>query len=154
MIPFATETVTIYNQVKCIDKITNKAFTIWRRRVLTGCSWRRSMQTLQVGTVQITSEDFIIKVPYSKLYVPYYEYEDMTADEQEQHFTGNAGDLIVRGEVADEIKWYMADGTVGQEGITVTTLKEKYKGRILTVKEFQNNALDGFPLKHYQYIGA
>lgn len=144
MIPFATETVTIYNQVKGIDPITNKAFTIWRRRVLTGCSWRRSMQTLQVGTVQITSEDYIVQVPYSELYVPYYEYEDMTADEQEQHFTGNAGDLIVRGEIADEIGVDM----------TVTRLKDKYNGRILTVKAFQNNALDGFPLKHYQYIGA
>lgn len=144
MIPFATETVTIYNQVKGIDPITNKAFTIWRRRVLTGCSWRRSMQTLQVGTVQITSEDYIVQVPYSELYVPYYEYEDMTADEQEQHFTGNAGDLIVRGEIADEIGVDM----------TVTRLKEKYNGRILTVKAFQNNALDRFPLKHYQYIGA
>lgn len=144
MIPFATESVTIYNQVKGVDQITNKAFTLWRRHVLTGCSWRRSMQTLQVGTVQVTSEDFIIQVPYSEFYVPYFFYEDMTADEQEQHFTGNAGDLIVRGEIADEIGGDM----------TVTRLKEKYNGRILTVKAFQNNALDGFPLKHYQYIGA
>lgn len=153
MIPFATETITIYNKVEGIDPIVNKAFTLWRRHVLTGCSWRRSMQTLQVGTVQITSEDYIVQVPYSEMYVPYAEYGNMTADEQEEHFTGNAGDLIVKGEVTDEIKWTMPDGTA-QQGISATELKEKYKGRILTVKDFQNNALEGFPLKHYQYIGA
>lgn len=154
MIPFANETVTIYNQVQGIDQIINKAFTMWIRHVLTGCSWRSSMQTIRVDTINITSDNYIVQVPYSEMYVPYAEYAQMTAKEQEEHFTGNAGDILVRGEVTDEIKLFMADGKVGQEGITVTKLKEKYKGRILTVKDFQNNALDGFPLKHYQFIGA
>lgn len=151
-LPFAEEKITIYNKIDNLDPVTNKTFTMWISHVLHGCFWQKSMQTLQVGTIQITSDDYNVQVPYSTLYVPYEDYINLPYDEQLLKFTGNIGDLIVRGEVDDVISWVSPDSSV--QGLSVTKFKEKYKNRILTVKAFINNASPSFPLRHYLFVGS
>jgi len=144
MLPFADKTITLYNRIEFDDVITNKTNTAWHRTVLNGCTWSKSLQALQVGNIEISSDDYVVKIPQSTKFVEKWDYKKLSLEEQKTFFTGDIGDIVILGVAEEEIA---INGSV-------TGLKSKYEGRILTVKGFSNNTGENIPLGHYQIIGA
>lgn len=145
------------------DSVTNKTNIAWNRTVLHGCSWRKSLQATQVGNIEISSDDYVVKIPQSAKFMKKWDYEKLgfaeperrklnraelnlagpDRTEQKAFFTGDIGDIVILGIVEEEIP---INGSM-------TSLKAKYEGMILTVKGFVNNTGENVPLGHYQIIG-
>lgn len=142
MIPFADKTVTLYNRRD--DKDDNgRTIVTWRRTALAGCSWtRRTVRGLDNGTAKI-GETLICKIPESPAYLP----PDIWAglEDVEGYFTLWAGDIIVCGEVTDEIG----------NGLTETALRAKYARRgVMVVTSAKDRCMTGTSLRYYVAEGV
>ena len=144
MLPFATKTITLYNRVEIINPINNKSETVWNRTILNGCSWNKSLQSLQVGNIEISSDDYIVKIPESTKFLEKWDYEKLPLEDQKNFFTVSVDDIVILGAVETDI----------DDNTSATELKEIYHGRELTAKGFFNNGGAGMPLPHYEIVGA
>lgn len=152
MLPFANDDLTLFNKVEGINPITNKTFITWVKHFLTGCSWKKSLQALKVGNISIESNDILIQVPQSDLYVPFWEYYDLHFAQQESNFTGNLEDVLVLGHIPDNVGDIIAVNGVEKKK-TILDIRQKYKGRCVVCKGFEDNAKATYPLKHYLFVG-
>ena len=61
MIPFATETVTLLKRVE--TQIDRRTHVSYERRLLTGCSWRRTSSWTQMDTEMRRTETVTCRIP-------------------------------------------------------------------------------------------
>jgi hypothetical protein len=142
MIPFASETVTLYNRRKAKDA-NGRTVVTWHRTVLTGCSWTRRMERVRDGTVMTLAEVTVCKIPEDARYRPPDEWDKIA--NSADRFTLAPGDIIVRGAAADEIG----------AAIKATALVDKYRRQgVMTIASAQDNTRPGVPLGHYLARGG
>ena len=141
-LPFAHETITLYNR-KEIKDASGRKVTSWQRTVRTECFWtRRTFRTFINGVVQI-GETVKCRIPESPAYVEPWDWE--TLEDTTDHFTVYAGDIIVHGAVTDEIG----------AALTETDLRKKYdKQGCIVVTSAKNFCIPGAPLPHYAVEGV
>lgn len=65
MIPFGGETVTLFRRATTIKN--GKSAETWERRVLTGCSWRRTMRDRLVDGAVFRTTEVICRIPSGQL---------------------------------------------------------------------------------------
>lgn len=143
-----TETVTVYNKV-VKDKITT-----WNRSVLTHCNYLNDRKiVVDTSGTGVATQTYVrilakynadrYKPPTTQESVGYYALTDFT-----DHWTLNIGDIVVQGEVADELPQYDSGNN----------LLKKYAGRCFTVKSIKDNTmidytkeydLDGLTVQNY-----
>ncbi|MDO4547537.1 MAG: hypothetical protein Q4D04_05540 [Clostridia bacterium] len=132
MIPFAGQTVTVYNrrEVKQADERTRVA---WVRRRLDGCYWaRRALRAVEDGHARV-NYTLICKIPESPDYLPPDRWDAL--EDVRGLWTLAAGDIIVLGAVNDEID---GDNTINdmlakyeRRGIMrVTAVQDRCAGRL------------------------
>ncbi len=136
-LPFADKDVTLYNVIEVRDEY-DRPLPKLQRIVLRGCSWLKSDKKIQVDTVLIESDEFIVKIPYSRYFRNAWEFTGEMGT-----FTLRADDVLVLGVVEDEF----------DVGVGTSDVLEKYSNRSFAIKSFNDFTGEGLPLPHYQVTG-
>ena len=114
--PWWEETLTIYNKYE--DKLTN--IVTWYRTVVQGCFWKYTGNKILVGDTLLETNTTICRIRYNDKFMQKYVWEHLPNDQMSQYFTLGPDDIIVKGEVSDEIDEYTA-------GHRSSDLLSKYK---------------------------
>ena len=137
-LPFADTDITIYNQFKTIDPITNKTQVTWLRTVIPNCYWGKNGKQIDIGGIKIKSDDFLVQIPEDANYRNRWDWNG-----ENSLFTADKGDVIVNGRLDIEIPL---------NGVPRQVL-EDYIGRMFTVETVSNNTGRDVPLGHIAVTG-
>ena len=141
MIPFANETVTLYNRRRTTGTDGRQVET-WVRHVLTGCSWTRTHERTRNDTEVGYSSSVTCRISVSKNYLPPDQWDAL--DDPADKFTLAAGDVLIYGNVPDEIG----------AGLSIGDLAKKYSRRgAIVVQSAKDNSRNGI-LPHYVARGV
>lgn len=141
MIPFAGETVTLYNRRKQVSTDGKTAET-WVRRVLTDCSWVRTHERVRSETEVGYTSSVTCRIPANADYLPPAEWDALS--DPSGKFTLAAGDVLVFGEVAEEVSAALPIGELVK--------KHERRGAIV-VSSAKDNSRNGI-LPHYAARGV
>ena len=131
------KTITIYNKHE--DKQTG--LIKWYRHILSDCFFKTTNNRINVGSVSISSDDTIVRIPAQECYIPPFDWNNLRDDIKQYYFTINKGDLIFLGEVSEDIDEY----TPGKRS---SDLIEKYN-LLGSIAVNSINVNDFGPLAHY-----
>lgn len=109
------QTVTVYNRIE--DPQTR--VVTWHRTVIPKCFWRYTQEKFVVDGTVVNANVTICRIPKQSTYLERYLWEQRGNDIS-KYFTLSIGDIIVKGNVADEINEYAS-------GKRSTDLLNKYK---------------------------
>lgn len=139
------ETLTVYN--KYTDPTTH--LVTWYRHVITDCFWKNIGNKVTVGNTVLETDTIICRIRKRDDFVPKYEWIELT--DKANKFTLGQGDIIVRGEVTDNIIEYGGTG-----GLKSTQLINKYKELqgCMVISEVTINIGGGRGDEHYHVKGA
>ena len=133
-------TITIYNRYE--DPQTQ--LVTWHRCVVNGCFWKYTGNKVVVNNVVLETNNIICRIRKDKRFLEKHEWVNIPNDKMKNYFTLGQGDIIVKGEVEDEINEY-------RSGTRSSDLKTKYKSLqgCMEIQEFSNNTSGGRGNEHY-----
>lgn len=138
-------TLTIYNRYE--DPVTN--IVMWFRNTVPNCFWKYTGDKITVGETVLETNNIICRIPKDDRYLDKYVWNKLPNDEMGNYFTLGQGDIIIKGEVDDEVNEY-------QQGQRSTDLLKKYKELqgCMEVQEFAVNVGAGRCNEHYYVKGV
>lgn len=98
------KTITAY--VKYENPLTQ--LVTWHRYVIKNCFWDDTGDKVKIGETVLDSTGILCRIPEQSNYLPKYAWESVPNDEQDKYFTLGLGDILVLGEVDDEINEYVS----------------------------------------------
>lgn len=136
--------VTIYNKFE--DPQTN--LVRWFRHSVDGTFWKYAGNKVVIGNTVLETKDIICRLRKDDKFLEKHEWISLPNDKMADYFTLAQGDIIVKGDVEDEIDEYTS-------GKRSTDLKRKYKGLqgCLEIQEWANNTGGGRGNEHYYVKG-
>ena len=137
-------TVTVYNRYD--DPQTN--IVSWHRHVVHGTFWKAAGDKVVVGNTVLDTENIICRIRKDSAFLEKSAWIEIPNDQMPKYFTLSQGDIIIKGEVSDEINEYVS-------GKRSTDIKKKYKelGGCLEIKQWSNNTGGGRGNEHYYVRG-
>jgi len=137
-------TVTIYN--KYTDPQTQ--IVTWYRTVVNGTFWKYTGNKVVIDKAILETKDIICRIRKDDRFLEKHEWIAVPNDQMSNYFTLSQGDIIVKGEVEDEINEYTS-------GSRSTDLKKKYKSLqgCMEIQEWANNTGGGRGQEHYYVKG-
>lgn len=138
-------TVTIYN--KFTDAQTQ--LTTWFRHTVNGCFWQHVKDKATLGDTVLETDRTICRIREDSLFMEKYQWVNLPADVKGNYFTLGQGDIIIKGEVEDEVNEYVA-------GHRSSDLIAKYKELqgCLEIESASINVGAGRGLPHYRAQGV
>ena len=137
-------TITVYN--KNVDSVTN--LVKWYRTVLSGCFYKNVGNKVKIGNNVLESDDIICRIPIQANYLAPKPWKDLSNIDRDDYFTLQGGDIVVFGEVEDEIDEYTA-------GKRANDLLKKYVSTgCLTITQVADNTGGGRGQEHYYVKGV
>lgn len=137
-------TITLYNKYE--DPQTQ--VIRWYRTVIEKCFWQNVGDKLIVGTTALDTTKLICRIPEDDRFLLRHIWVQQPNDEMANYFTLSQGDIIVKGEVEDEINEY-------QKGSRASDLISKYKDLgCIEVREVTINTGTGRNNPHYHVRGV
>lgn len=137
-------TLTIYNQYK--DPQTK--LISWYRNVVTGCFWKYTGNKVTIAQVELETNTTICRIPKDDRFLERYVWEALPNDQMSNHFTLSPGDIIVKGEVEEEID----EKTSGKRSTDFIAKYKKLQGCI-EIQSWADNTGIGRNDKHYYVVG-
>lgn len=136
--------ITIYNKFE--DPQTN--LVRWFRHSVDGTFWKYAGNKVVIGNTVLETKDIICRLRKDDKFLERHEWISLPNDKMADYFTLAQGDIIVKGDVEDEIDEYTS-------GKRSTDLKRKYKGLqgCLEIQEWANNTGGGRGNEHYYVKG-
>lgn len=133
-------TITIYNRYE--DKQTN--LVTWFRHKVDGAFWKYTGDKVVINNTVLETKNIICRIRKDDAFLEKHKWIDVPNDQMSNYFTLSQGDIIVKGEVIDEINEYVS-------GRRSTDLKKKYKDLqgCLEIQEWSNNTGGGRGNEHY-----
>lgn len=133
--------ITIYNKHE--DEQTG--FIKWHRHIIKNCFYKTTNNQINVGSVLLNSDDTIIRIPSQNNYKAPFDWNNIPNDKKNEYLTIQKGDLIILGEVNENIDEYTS-------GKRLNDIIKKYSllGAI-TINSVNDN--DNGPLAHYLIRG-
>lgn len=138
------DTLTVYN--KYTDPHTQ--LVTWYPTVLHNCFWKYERDRIVVGETVIESCKTICRIPQNAKFLERYQWENQTNDVMPQYFTLSEGDIIVKGEVNEDID----EGISGHRSSDFIAKYKALQGCI-QIEAFSNNTKRGTNNKHYYVSG-
>lgn len=136
-------TVTVYNRYE--DPITN--VIRWYRHTINNCFWKNISEKINVGNTVLETNNIICRIPQQPNFVEKHNWVEISNDQMENYFTLGEGDIIVKGEIDEEINEYSS-------GSRATDFIAKYKLRgCLQVQEIDIAIGAGRNNPHYYVRG-
>lgn len=135
------KTITIYNKTTA-----STGRVSYKRTVLSGCFWKYINNVQYVNNVKMQTKEVICRIPKQENYVTYEDWLELETIDTE--FTLRNGDIIILGEVTDEVDEYT-------KGSHATDLLSKYKevNRAIQIESFTDDTGDGLCCEHYNIKG-
>ena len=131
-------TVTLYNKYE-----SSSGEVTWYRTVLEGCFWKYVTDYVRTENAVEMTKVLLCRVRQSGDFLESYEWRNA---DKSAYFTFNEGDILVKGEVDDEIDEYTS-------GSRSTDLLIKYKDRCAQITESAVNVGTGRVSEHYLVRG-
>lgn len=138
-------TVTIYNRFE--DPQTQ--VVRWFRHVVHKAFWKDAGNKVTIGNVTLESNNIICRIRKSDKYLPKHLWVAVPNDEMSNYFTLGQGDIIVYGEVDDDIDEY----TSGHRSSDLKTKYKKLQG-CMEVQQCADNTGGGRGNEHYYASGV
>ena len=137
-------TVTVYNKYE--DPQTQ--LVRWYRHKVDGAFWKYTGNKVVVGNTVLETKDIICRLRKDDNFREKHLWIAIPNDKMSNYYTLAQGDIIVKGEVTDEINEYSA-------GHRSSDLKKKYKALqgCLEIQEFSINVGGGRGNEHYLVKG-
>lgn len=136
--------ITVYNKHE--DKQTR--VVTWYRTVLKNCFWKYVWDRALVGQTAVETNYIICRIPKNEKFLDKYLWVELPNDQKLNNFTLGAGDLIVRGEVDDEI----SEHTSGMRSSDFISKYKKLQG-CMEIREVAINVGPGRGTEHYRVNG-
>jgi hypothetical protein len=136
--------VTIYNRIEDPQTKVIK----WHRTVVPKCFWRCTEEKFIVNGTVVNANVTICRIPKQNNYLERYLWEELGEEEIKSHFTLSIGDMIVKGEVDDEIDEY----TAGKRSNNFLTKYKRLQGCTL-ISSVSDNTDGGRGAEHYLVRG-
>ena len=137
-------TITVYNQYK--DKQTR--LVTWRKTVINNCFWKYTGNKVTIGDVELQTNTTICRIPKDDRFLERYLWEALPNDQKDNFFTLSPGDIIVKGEVDEDI-----DETVSGQRSSDFIAKYKRLQGCIEIQSWANNSGKGRNDKHYYVVG-
>ena len=137
-------TITVYNQYK--DKQTR--LVTWRKTVINNCFWKYTGNKVTIGDVELQTNTTICRIPKDDRFLERYLWEALPNDQKDNFFTLSPGDIIVKGEVDEDI-----DETVSGQRSSDFIAKYKRLQGCIEIQSWANNTGKGRNDKHYYVVG-
>ncbi len=136
-------TVTIFNKYKDSNDLIT-----WYKHIVHGCFWKYIGNKVTIGDTELESNDIICRIRKDSAFLENYQWVELQAEEKPNFFTLNKGDIIVKGEVDDEINEY-------QSGSRSSDVIKKYKSLqgCMIMSEYTVNTDGGRCNEHYLVKG-
>lgn len=99
---FWNRTITLYNKRE--DEQTG--VIRWYRHSLDNCFYKSTNNKINVGGVQLQTDDNIIRIPEQSNYLSPHKWLEVPNDKAGDFLTLRGGDLIFLGDVSEEIDEY------------------------------------------------
>lgn len=135
------KTITLYNKYE--DEQTG--LIKWYRHKLQHCFYKVTNNKVNIGNIQISTNDNIIRIPKQNVYVSPDKWLALSDTLKGQCMTLQGGDLIFFGNITDEIDEY----TAGQRSSDIIA-KYKVSGSVFITSVNINTDLPG---AHYLVRG-
>ena len=136
-------TVTVFNKFEDPD---TRQIT-WFRTVLHNCFWKYTGNKVVVGETTIETDTALCRVPANTAFLEKYLWND--EEDKSEYFTFSAGDILVKGEVDDDIDEYAS----GYRSSDILTKYKKY-GECMVIDRCSVNTGLGRGLEHYLVKGV
>lgn len=133
-------TVTIYN--KYTDPQTQ--VVKWYKHKVEGAFWKYSGNKVVIDKVVLDTKTIICRIRKDEKFLERHKWISVPNDKMSNYFTFAQGDIIVKGDVEDEINEYTS-------GTRSSDLKKKYKALqgCLEIQEWSDNTGGGRGNEHY-----
>ena len=134
--------ITIYNRYEDSDHVVT-----WYKTVIENCFWKEVGANLMIGDTSIDSDSIICRIPKDDRYLPKHEWDSL--EDKSGKFTIGKEDIIVRGEVDDNVNEY-------EVGHRSNDLLDKYKDLqgCLIIDKMTIDIGVGRNNEHYKIIGT
>jgi hypothetical protein len=145
-------TITIYNK----HENPETGVITWYHHTISNCFWKYTGNKIAFSnyysannSMVLETNDTICRIPINEIYTPNYTWINIPNDQKGNYFTLKLGDIIVKGEVDDEINEY-------QSGHRSTDLVAKYKALqgCIEITKFSENIGNGRVNEHYYVKGV
>lgn len=136
--------ITIYNKYE--DPITH--LISWYKHTVSNCFWKYVGDKINVGNVVLETNNTICRIPKNASFLEKYLWIEIPNDQMENYFTLGKGDILVKGEVTENIDEYTA-------GHRSSDFVDKYKNLqgCMEVQEIALNIGPGRVCEHYLVRG-
>jgi hypothetical protein len=136
-------TITVFNKYE--DPTTRRI--TWYKTVLQNCFWKNTGNRIVAGETTLETDSTICRIPLHPQFLENYQWNDI--EDKSLNFTLSTGDILVRGEVTDEIDEYAS----GVRSSDILTKYKKLQGCMVIDKCAINTGL-GRGLEHYYVRGV
>lgn len=136
-------TITVFNKYE--DPATRQI--TWHKAVIKNCFWKNTGNKIVLGETALDTDTTICRIPLNTAFLERYDWNN--TQDKSMHFTLGAGDIIIKGEVADEINEYAS----GYRSSDILTKYKKLQGCMVIDKCAVNTGL-GRGLEHYYVRGV
>lgn len=135
--------VTIYN--KYSDPTTR--IVRWTKTTLPNCFWKNVGSKVMIGETVLDTTSITCRIPEDPRFLEAYKWLQIPNDQKAEYFTLQQDDILIRGDIQDEIDEY----TAGQRS---TDIIAKYKSNgCITVKDVSIDTMTGMLYPHYHVRG-
>lgn len=97
-------TITVYNKFE--DPLTQ--IIKWYSTVLDNCFWKYTGDKITIGQTVLETNNTICRIPINEKFLEPYQWRAKPNDEMPNFFTLGVGDIIVKGEVTEQIDEYVS----------------------------------------------
>ena len=143
--PWWDSTITIYNRYE--DPLTN--IVRWYRNTVSNCFWKYTGDKVTIGETVLETNNIICRIPKDSRFMEKYQWIALPNDEMSKYFTLGQGDLIVKGEITDEIDEY----TAGHRASDFIAKYKELQG-CMEIEEVAVNTGNGRGSEHYFVKGV
>ena len=95
-------TLTIYNKYE--NPLTH--VISWFKHTVTGCFWKDTGNKITIGDTVLETNDIICRIPQNTAFLEAYQWINIPNNQKSDYFTLKQEDIIVKGEISDEIDEY------------------------------------------------
>lgn len=139
-----SQSITVYNRFE--DPQTH--VVNWYRSNIDGAFWKYAGNKINIGETVLETNNIICRIRKDDRFLEDYQWQALPNDKMSQYFTLQQGDIIIKGEVDDDIDEYTA-------GHRSSDFLQKYKAMqgCMTVENVAINVGPGLGQEHYYARG-
>lgn len=95
-------TITLYNKYE--DPQTH--VIRWFKHTIDGCFWHYTGNKVKINNVSLDTSDTLCRIREDDRFISKHQWEQLPNDQMGEFFTLGRGDIIIKGDVDDEINEY------------------------------------------------